>query len=307
MCLHIVKNYLEDMTDYMPITPLVLGIFGGKGEGKSFPLELVLKRLKAQAVIMSAGELEDEYAGRPAKLIRERYRKAADMSAARGVVTCLVINDLDAGVGNFRETQNTVNSQMVVGTLMNLCDNPKRVSVGQDWQGKDIIRRVPIIITANDLNTIYAPMLRDGRMEKFHWKPTEEDRFNMVYTMFKDDDVTPEEVQQVLDTFPNQGLDFFGALKARCADTEVRKRMKAHDGKVDGYEGTPLPAGPPGYLRLLMKDLRDGENREGDSIKVDVSLPKLLEEGLSLAQEQEYVNQVRLANEYLETGGFDDR
>ncbi|QDZ21868.1 AAA ATPase domain-containing protein [Chloropicon primus] len=299
LTLHITKNYLEDLTDYMPNCPLVLGIFGGKGQGKSFLTELVLKRLKAQAVIMSAGELEDEIAGRPAKLIRERYRKAADMSKARGVLTCLVINDLDAGVGNFRETQNTVNSQMVVGTLMNLCDDPKRVSVGQDWRGKDVIRRVPIIITANDLNTIYAPLLRDGRMEKYNWKPSRKDIFEMVYTMFRDDDVSPEEVQYVIDSFPNQGLDFFGALKARMADSEVRMRMEAYDGKVEGYEGTPLPKGPPGYLRLLMKDLRDGENREGDSIKIEVSLEKLLEEGKSLAQEQEYVNQIRLAGEYL--------
>ena len=29
--------------------------------------------------------------------------------------------------------QITVNNQMVVGTLMNLCDNPTRVSIGQGW------------------------------------------------------------------------------------------------------------------------------------------------------------------------------
>ena len=108
----------------------------------------------------------------------------------------------------------------------------------------------------------------------------------------------------MIDTFPNQGLDFFGALKARMADSEVRERMEAFDGRVEGYEGKPLPEGPPGYLRLLMKDLRDGENREGDSIKIEVSLEKLLEEGRSLVMEQEYVNQVRLANDYLDTAGF---
>ena len=105
---------------------------------------------------------------------------AADMTKVRGKITCLVINDIDAGVGTYTSTQNTVNSQMVVGTLMNLCDNPNRVSCGQDWRGEDVIRRVPIIVTANDLNTIYAPLLRDGRMEKFYWQPNEEDMFNMV-------------------------------------------------------------------------------------------------------------------------------
>ena len=207
--LHLTKNMLKDTTDFMPITPLILGIFGGKGQGKSFTVELILKRLGVEAVVMSAGELEDEVAGRPARLIRERYRKAADMSKCRGKLTCLVINDIDAGVGNYAETQKTVNSQMVVGTLMNLCDNPKQVSVGQKWWGKDIIRRCPIIVTGNDLNTVYAPLLRDGRMEKFYWDPTEEDRFNMVYTMFKDDNVPPEHIELLMKTFSNQGkVDF---------------------------------------------------------------------------------------------------
>lgn len=46
---------------------------------------------------MSAGELEHEWAGTPAKMIRERYRKAAEMSKVRGKLTCLLINDIDAG------------------------------------------------------------------------------------------------------------------------------------------------------------------------------------------------------------------
>ena len=43
--------------------------------------------------------------------------------------------------------QITVNNQIVVGTLMNLCDNPTRVSVGQDWLEKDSVKRIPIILT----------------------------------------------------------------------------------------------------------------------------------------------------------------
>lgn len=63
----------------------------------------------------------------------------------------------------------TVNNQIVVGTLMNLCDNPTRVSIGQDWRESDITQRVPVIVTGNDFSTLYAPLIRDGRMEKFYW------------------------------------------------------------------------------------------------------------------------------------------
>lgn len=63
----------------------------------------------------------------------------------------------------------TVNNQIVVGTLMNLSDNPTRVSIGQDWRESDITHRVPIIVTGNDFSKIYAPLIRDGRMDKFYW------------------------------------------------------------------------------------------------------------------------------------------
>lgn len=41
----------------------------------------------------------------------------------------------------------TVNNQIVIGTLMNICDEPKRVSIGQDWLEKDVVRRTPIVVT----------------------------------------------------------------------------------------------------------------------------------------------------------------
>ena len=43
--------------------------------------------------------------------------------------------------------QVTVNNQIVIGTLMNICDEPKRVSIGQDWLEKDVVRRTPIVVT----------------------------------------------------------------------------------------------------------------------------------------------------------------
>lgn len=70
--------------------PLILGIWGPKGMGKTFQTELALKKMGVEAVVMSAGELEHEWAGTPGRLIRERYRKAADMSKVRGIMTTLL-------------------------------------------------------------------------------------------------------------------------------------------------------------------------------------------------------------------------
>lgn len=40
------------------------GIWGGKGQGKSFQTELIFQTMGVEPVIMSAGELESERAGK---------------------------------------------------------------------------------------------------------------------------------------------------------------------------------------------------------------------------------------------------
>ena len=142
--------------------------------------------------------------------------------------------------------QVTVNNQIVIGTLMNICDDPNHVSIGAGWREGDHIRRVPIIVTGgcrlgggvildwkpsqmhsgsanltrsgatgtphagqqvtpapntcllvntrvcccccccrprpgNDFSTLYAPLIRDGRMEKFYWQPDTADIVNIVH------------------------------------------------------------------------------------------------------------------------------
>lgn len=44
------------------------------------------------------------------RMVRERYRKASELSRVRGKLSCLIINDIDAGLGHFGNTQITVSS-----------------------------------------------------------------------------------------------------------------------------------------------------------------------------------------------------
>ncbi|KAH9614407.1 hypothetical protein KSS87_008865 [Heliosperma pusillum] len=141
----------------------------------------------------------------------------------QGKLSCLMINDIDAGIGRFGDTQVTVNNQIVSGTLMNLADNPTRVSIGQNWRESDITHRIPIIVTGNDFTTIYAPLVRDGRMEKFYWQPNHEDIVNIVCRMYEKDGIGRDEVISIVNTFPNQALDFYGALRSRTYDQSVLK------------------------------------------------------------------------------------
>merc|ERR1712023_1761 len=69
---HLAKNFME-----LPKIkiPLILGVWGGKGQGKTFQSDLIFRKLGISPIVMSAGELESGNAGEPAKLIRQRYRE----------------------------------------------------------------------------------------------------------------------------------------------------------------------------------------------------------------------------------------
>lgn len=279
---HIVKNYIAHLLDAK--VPLILGIWGGKGQGKSFQTELVFRAMGIEPVIMSAGELESERAGEPGKLIRERYRTASLVIKNQGKMSCLMINDIDAGVGRFGNTQMTVNNQIVIGTLMNLADNPTRVSVGQDWRESDITDRVPIIVTGNDFSTLYAPLIRDGRMDKFYWQPTREDLINIVHQMYQKDEISREDIVQIVDTFPNQALDFYGALRSRTYDRFILKWVE----EIGGAK------------KLGEKLLR---RRKDDPLPTFIppeqKIEDLMDAGYSLVEEQEMVMRMKLSEEYM--------
>lgn len=279
---HIVKNYLAHHLNVK--VPLILGIWGGKGQGKSFQTELIFQTLGLEPVIMSAGELESERAGEPGRLIRERYRTASQVVQNQGKMSCLMINDIDAGLGRFGNTQMTVNNQIVVGTLMNLSDNPTRVSIGQDWQESDITNRVPIIVTGNDFSTIYAPLIRDGRMDKFYWQPNREDIVNIVHRMYEKDGISRDEVVSIVNKFPNQALDFYGALRSRTYDRSISKW-------VDDIGG----------IENLGKQLL--RRKKDEKLPVftppEQTMEALLESGHSLIREQQLIMETKLSKEYM--------
>ncbi|CAL0308937.1 unnamed protein product [Lupinus luteus] len=277
LVVHITKNF---MTLPNIKVPLILGVWGGKGQGKSFQCELVFSKMGINPIMMSAGELESGNAGEPAKLIRQRYREAADI-IRKGKMCALFINDLDAGAGRMGgTTQYTVNNQMVNATLMNIADNPTNVQLPGMYNKEDN-PRVPIIVTGNDFSTLYAPLIRDGRMEKFYWAPTREDRIGVCIGIFRSDKIAQEDIVKIVDTFPGQSIDFFGALRARVYDDEVRKWIGGIGVEGIGKRLVNSKEGPPTFEQPKM------------------TLQKLLEYGNMLVQEQDNVKRVQLADKYL--------
>jgi ribulose bisphosphate carboxylase small subunit len=277
LAVHITKNYLD-----LPKVrvPLILGIHGRKGEGKSFQCELVFERMGIEVVHISGGELESPDAGDPARLLRLRYREAAELIRVRGKMAAVMINDLDAGAGRFDEgTQYTVNTQLVNATLMNIADNPTNVQLPGSYDATPL-HRVPIIVTGNDFSTLYAPLIRDGRMQKFFWEPDREDKIGIVGGIFSEDGLSSSEIEQLVDTFLNQSIDFFSALRSRIYDEQILQFI--HD---------------VGFDRLSSRVVNSAEGAPKFD-KPNFTLSRLIEFGNILRSEQKQVEDMQLVREY---------
>ena len=277
LAVHITKNFL-DLPQIR--VPLILGIHGGKGEGKSFQCELVFQEMGIGVIHISGGELESPDAGDPSRLIRLRYREAAEMIRVRGQMCILMINDLDAGAGRIdRTTQYTVNTQLVNATLMNIADHPTDVQLPGSYDATPL-HRVPIIVTGNDFSTLYAPLIRDGRMEKFYWQPDRNDRIGIVGGIFTEDDLSSSDIEKLVDSFPNQSIDFFSALRSRIYDEQILKFIH----KI-------------GLDKISFRIVRSTE-APPEFAKPDFQLSHLIEFGNILLGEQQQVDVMGLAKEY---------
>ncbi len=277
LAVHITKNFLQ-----LPgvRVPLILGIHGRKGEGKSFQCELVFERMGIEAIHMSAGELESPDAGDPGRLIRLRYREASELSKVRGKMCVLMINDLDAGAGRFdKGTQYTVNTQLVNGTLMNIADNPTDVQLPGSYDSTPL-QRIPIIVTGNDFSTLYAPLIRDGRMEKFFWEPNRDDKVGIVGGIFEPDGLPKRDIETLVDTFLNQPIDFFSALRSRIYDEQIRAFIHS-----------------TGFEKVSLRVVNSTEGAPTFA-KPNFQLPRLIEYGNLMVKEQQRVENSGLVREY---------
>jgi hypothetical protein len=213
VAIHLFKNFVPrpDRT-----TPLILGIHGPSGEGKTYQCEQTLRSLGVEAVLVSGGQLESMDAGEPAALVRSKYLEAAKLRAPgqqSAPLAALVFNDIDAAIGDWGPAvQYTVNRQTVFGELMHLADFP------HDVDGRRV-PRVPIIISGNDFGKLYAPLMRPGRMRAFRWRPDSTEKTAVLVGLYPE--LAPKECALVVQKFPNSSIAFFAAVRDGLLDDEV--------------------------------------------------------------------------------------
>jgi ribulose bisphosphate carboxylase small subunit len=117
-------------------------------------------------------------------------------------------------------------------------------------------------------------------MEKFYWQPNRDDKVGIVGGIFQEDGLSPREIEQLVDTFPNQSIDFFSALRSRIYDEQIRDFIHQV-----GFEHISL--------RIV-------NSLEGAPVfkKPDFTLSHLIESGQFMVAEQQRVETSQLVDEY---------
>lgn len=264
--LHIVKNLMTNITGRVP---LLLGIHGASGDGKTYQCEQIITEIGVKAFLISGGQLESPDSGKPAQLVRDTYLKASDcIEKGKCRAAVVLINDIDTGLGNWGNmVQYTVNTQTVFGELMHLVDYPNLV------EGIPT-RRIPIIITGNDFTKLYEPLVRAGRMTAFEWKPTLEEKAKIVEGIFSE--INPKECEALVKEFQSQPVAFFSHLRASLIDKELWKLIQEAGG-----------------TRRAIEIITDRNNAREPVLHQTIQFEWIVQTGKNLLQSGQLINHLR--------------
>jgi ribulose bisphosphate carboxylase small subunit len=117
-------------------------------------------------------------------------------------------------------------------------------------------------------------------MEKFYWEPDRDDRFGIVSGIFAVDQIARTDIEKLVDTFPEQSIDFFGALRSRLYDEQVFQFIQDVGLEKVSARVVNSKEPPPEFHRP------------------DFSLSHLIEVGNQVVGEQNWVKQLNLVEEY---------
>lgn len=214
---HIIANYNPSLK-----MPLFLAIYGNPGEGKTFQTMQICREFGIKVCYFSGAELSGNYERDSIIDIEDNYRRACNYYYGDEKIPCvIIIDDFHLSPASTKSSiGTTVNSQLLTGFLMNLCDKARNTPNF----------RVPIILLGNTFENVYEPLKRDGRMDFFHWKTSDELKRKIINNLFNDC-LSKKDLSKLdffIESYKDKSISFFAELKNDIAKKEIMKNINSN-------------------------------------------------------------------------------
>lgn len=224
----LINNILERESNFSP--PLLLGIQGSYGMGKTFMVNQLCKRYNIGLIQVSASAFSGSVEAASKDKFKDIYEQACIKRAKEKQYTAVLIDDFHLSIATEDDVGKTVNSNLLTSAIMNVCDNP--------WVSN---YRIPIILTGNNFSRVYGALVRVGRMELLSWEPDDEDMFEIVSQIFNSrfSEIDVSVVRSLLTSYPNNSIAFFAQVAEDIlfsSFNDVLDYFKASNGLVDTLE-----------------------------------------------------------------------
>lgn len=213
--------------------PLVMAVQGPSGDGKSYQLAKSLETAEFRPITFSGSALSGSHEGDSTNALKDLYGRAQSYQLANDEWPALILEDFDLSPAGQREdSKYTVNSQLLIGFLMNLSEQLSSTTV-------DTGKRFPIFLTGNDFTVLHKPLMRPGRMDIFTWIPTEEEQNLMILSALRKrvPGIDLEDAEKLRADFPDLPIAAFAAALNDCIATAIYSRITASD---DGVKFTQI-------------------------------------------------------------------
>ncbi len=195
---HAIAPYLDEDDEYKP--PVYLAIQGSPGEGKTAQSIAACTQKGFDVIYVSASSLSGSHENEAREKLQKIYDYA--LQASRERMAVIVIDDFHKGIVNEdKNIKKTINSDVLVGYMMNIAEYNASC-------------HIPIILTANDLSDIYAPLLRIGRADIFLWEPGPEEKREVVFNILSFvSEKNEDQLELFYQKYQNENIAFFAQLK----------------------------------------------------------------------------------------------
>lgn len=196
---HIIAPYLEKSEYYKP--PVYLAIKGAAGEGKTAQTIATCTQKGFYIIYVSASSLSGSHENEAKEKLQRIYSHALQLREKE--LVAIIIDDFHKGIVNEdSNVKRTINTDVLIGYMMNIAEH-------------NGIVHIPIILTANDLSNIYAPLLRTGRADIFLWEPKPEEKQEIAYKILNAlvSEKSEKEFSRFYRKFSNENVAFFAQLK----------------------------------------------------------------------------------------------